>query len=220
VNSEAERFVRRTERKERIQTLVKKFQSNAQQNADKRGAVVVKERFKIPSFVPKFDSNEEKKRSQLILKPSQMFLENSVSSSGLDSTESSLLLREEDEEEEEGDLFEMSTRSSVSDRGGGTGGVGRGTGRNTVAGARGGGGGGGVGGGGEALVLPPIDSALGLAAAYPQKYSMLERIINKEAEDQVITQLTLRMGGEPINVVVYWLPKEECLRLNAFCFQG
>jgi hypothetical protein len=38
-------------------------------------------------------ANEEKKRSQLILKPSQMFSENSVSSSGLDSTESSLRLR-------------------------------------------------------------------------------------------------------------------------------
>mmetsp|Transcript_14495 Transcript_14495/g.15178 ORF Transcript_14495/g.15178 Transcript_14495/m.15178 type:complete len:653 (-) Transcript_14495:59-2017(-) len=55
---------------------------------------------------------------------------------------------------------------------------------------------------------------------HPEKYSMIERIISKDIEDQVITQLTLRMGGEPINVVVYWLAKEECLRINAFCFQG
>lgn len=140
--------------------------------------MVVKEKFSIPSFVPKFDPSD----NSMILKPSQMF-ENSISSSGLDSDSS--IIKEEDED----DIFEeMSTPSNVTERGPA---------------------------GGDSLILPPIESVL-----LPQKYSMLERIINKDAEDQVITQLTLRMGGEPINVVVYWLPKEECLRLNAFCFQG
>jgi hypothetical protein len=192
LNSEAERFVRRTERKQRIQTLVKKFQINAQHNAEKRGAVavVVKEKFSIPSFIPKLDSTQLPSDMK-ILKPSQMF-ENSIDGSSVDSSSSSsmmMMLKEEGEGEEEDDLFE---EMSVTERGG----------------ARGEGGGGAGG-------LPPIESVF-----LPQKYSMLERIINKEAEDQVITQLTLRMGGEPINVVVYWLPKEECLRLNAFCFQG
>lgn len=174
MNSEAERFARKTERKQRIQTLVKKFQVNAQQNADKRGAVVVKEKFHIPSFIPKFDPNDK----FLILKPSQMF-ENSINSS-LDSDSS--LIKEEDDD----DLFDEMSSHSISERDSKQ----------------------------NSFILPPIDNL------QPQKYSMLERIINKEAEDQVITQLTLRMGGEPVNVVVYWSPKEECLRLNAFCFQG
>ena len=207
VNSQIDRNLRKSERMQRVNSLVRKFQASAQIVSDQqqeeqrlpplgkpdgpRGAVVEYERFHIPKYVPKLDSFEEVSSSNTV-KPSQMLSSTNhdkTSSDGDDSDSDSSM-------SSEGGLRHM--LGEVADAGlqhiTGT----------SVTGA----------------ALPPEEEAKDDPEApfLPEKYSMMERLVNKEVSDQVITQLTLRMGGDAINVVVYWLAREESLRINAYCF--
>lgn len=46
---------------------------------------------------------------------------------------------------------------------------------------------------------------------------LLERV-DRELSDQIVTQLTLKMGPESVNVVAYWQPIEDRLKIKLFCF--
>jgi hypothetical protein len=189
VTSESERNHRKTERRERLQTLARKFQTEAMKNPEKRSAVLVKEKFRIPSYVPKGAVGAD---GAAILKPSEML--------GPSLAEGSLVSRLSDsdheddadgDEDEEGDLFDPSNSTLLNENS-----------MSSSSDPR------------STLLTPP------LPLNQIERYAMYNRMIEKEVEDQVITQLTLRMGGEPINVVVYWNPRDENLKVNAFCFQG
>ena len=50
---------------------------------------------------------------------------------------------------------------------------------------------------------------------------MYEDMLNKidrELNDQIVTQLTLKMGPETVNTVVYWQPLEDRLKIKVYCF--
>jgi len=192
--SENDRLARKTERKRRMQTLVRKFQISAQNAAEKRGAMVVNEKYRIPKFVPKFDTTE----SPRILKPSDIIKSSSNICDSSDDSDSNRSVHNTSSDDD--DDFE--TRKMITE-------VAQET--STKHGSA------------DSLNLRSNsieDIRSHISDSLPEKYSMLERMINKDIDDQVISQLTLRMGGEPINLVVYWLPREECIKINAFCFQG
>ena len=209
VNSQIDRNLRKSERMQRVNSLVRKFQASAQIVADQqqeeqrlpplgksdgpRGAVVEYERFHIPKYVPKLDSFEEVSSSNTV-KPSQMLSSRNFDKTPSDSDDSdsdTSMSSEEDARQMLGEVAEAELQHIN---------------RTSITGA----------------VLPPKEetSSRPEYLSIPEKYSMMERLVNKEVSDQVITQLTLRMGGDAINVVVYWLAREESLRINAFCFAG
>lgn len=210
VNSQIDRNLRKSERMQRVKTLVRKFQASAEhisqqqgREGDKqslerpRGAVVEKpERFHIPRYVPKLDSFEELesvKPSEILHRSrSKMSAADSESSDDSDSEEEARLLLEEVAEAEL-DHITRGIREEDEEE---------------------------VEEGREVLPRGGLRSAVGANNIDQEKYSMMERLIEKEVGDQVITQLTLKMGGDAINVVVYWQAKEEALKINAFCFAG
>lgn len=72
---------------------------------------------------------------------------------------------------------------------------------------------------------PPPTSALPISSQYSgnksnRKFAKLRDLVNKDVEDQVITQITVRWSGEVFNVIVYWQANDEKLKINAFCFHG
>ena len=58
------------------------------------------------------------------------------------------------------------------------------------------------------------DSSVDAAKLYAD---LLERV-DKDLKDQVVTQLTLKMGPETVSVVAYWQPLEDRLKIKMFCF--
>ena len=49
-------------------------------------------------------------------------------------------------------------------------------------------------------------------------YADLLEKVNKELSDQIVTQLTLKMGPESVSIVVYWQPFDDRLKIKVFCF--
>jgi len=49
-------------------------------------------------------------------------------------------------------------------------------------------------------------------------YADLLEKVDKELSDQIVTQLTLKMGPESVSVVVYWQPFDDRLKIKVFCF--
>jgi hypothetical protein len=207
VNSQIDRNLRKTERMQRVKTLVRKFQASAESisksldETDKsslerpRGAVVEpKERFHIPRFVPKLDSFEE----LASVRPSEIMHRSRSKVSNAD-TDSSDEYSDEDTLQLLGEVANAELDHITN---------------TSLTGAR-------LKEEGEEDDVNEEESGGGgVGGMELEKYSMMERLIAKEVGDQVITQLTLRMGGDAINVVVYWQPKEESLKINAFCFAG
>lgn len=209
VNSQIDRNLRKSERIARVKTLVRKFQKSAQNVADQqkaegadksRGAQVEFEKFHIPKYVPKLDSFEEITSTSAI-KPSEIISRSqSRISAGIASDDES---EDWSSDEENRHMLEEVAEAELDHIKNST----------TTGGS--------LSTEGEDLADGDEEDTLGeKSLVLPEKYSMMERLINKEVGDQVITQLTMRMGGDAINVVVYWLAKEEALKINAFCFAG
>jgi hypothetical protein len=49
-------------------------------------------------------------------------------------------------------------------------------------------------------------------------YEELIEKVNKDLNDQIVTQLTVKMGHESVSVVVYWQPLEDRLKIKVYCF--
>lgn len=68
--------------------------------------------------------------------------------------------------------------------------------------------------------LPISPSPIRSPNTFRRKHTRLKDLVDKEFADQVITQLTLKMVGEVMNLIVYWQPKDERLKINALLYSG
>lgn len=49
-------------------------------------------------------------------------------------------------------------------------------------------------------------------------FNHLQDIVDRDLTDQLVTQLTLKMGSETVNIIAYWQPVEDRLKFYILCF--